>query len=69
MPSRLRGEVALVAGADGTETPQSKDIIHILRRSVMDDAAAVIVTATAIVYDVQFEQPAASAGKLYRGIN
>jgi len=52
---RPNGEVAMIAGYDGTEKPKSQDIIDILRTSLMDEAAAARVRATAIVYDVRVQ--------------
>jgi hypothetical protein len=52
---RPSGEVAMIAGYDGTEKPKSQDIIDILRTSLMDEAAAAKVRATAIVYDVRIQ--------------
>ena len=55
---RPNGEVAMIAGYDGTEKPKSQDIIDILRTSLMDEAAAAKVRATAIVYDVRVQSSA-----------
>jgi hypothetical protein len=41
---RPNGEVAMIAGYDGTEKPKSQDIIDILRTSLMDEAAAAKVS-------------------------
>lgn len=54
---RPNGEVVMIAGDAGNEKPKSQDIIDILRTSLMDDAAAAKVRATAIVYDVRVQLP------------
>jgi hypothetical protein len=54
------GEIALVAGYDGTDRPKSQDIIDLLVAGFKQDAAIGKVKATALVYDVIIIPPGAS---------
>lgn len=46
------GEIALVAGYDGTDRPKSQTIIDLLIEGFKKDAALEKVKATALVYDI-----------------
>jgi hypothetical protein len=51
------GEIALVAGYDGTDRPKSQVIIDLLVDGFKRDAAAGKVKATALVYDILVVPP------------
>jgi hypothetical protein len=54
------GEIALVAGYDGTDRPKSQVIIDLLVDGFKQDAAAGKVKATALVYDILVVPPGAT---------
>jgi hypothetical protein len=54
------GEVALVAGYDGTERPKSQAVIDLLTAGFKRDAALGKVKATALVYNIRVVPPGAS---------
>jgi hypothetical protein len=54
------GEIALVAGYDGTDRPKSQIIIDLLVAGFKRDAAVGKVKATALVYDILVAPPGAS---------
>jgi hypothetical protein len=51
------GEIALVAGYDGTDRPKSQAIIDLLVDGFKRDAATGKVKATALVYDIRVVPP------------
>jgi hypothetical protein len=54
------GEIALVAGYDGTERPKSQAVIDLLLAGFKRDAAIGKIKATALVYDILVVPPGAS---------